>query len=136
VSSIIALRSLDGKYMKVSTDEGSIAFHDQHVDDNAKFALINLDNGKISLKGPNGKLLNMSHPNDHVMCIGTEGGVEFEVVHLGANCIALTIPTYHEGGAKTRFLSSGVGREPCSGSLVVTDDMEGPSCCFVVQTLA
>ncbi|KAI6141601.1 hypothetical protein BKA82DRAFT_4200294 [Pisolithus tinctorius] len=51
ISSTIALRSLDGKYMKISTDEGSIAFHDQHVDDNAKFALINLDNGKISLKG-------------------------------------------------------------------------------------
>ncbi|KAI6014359.1 hypothetical protein EDC04DRAFT_2754534 [Pisolithus marmoratus] len=133
ISGIIALRSYDGKYMKVSTDEGCLAFHDQHVDDNAKFALINLDNGKISLKGPNGRLLNMSHSN-HVMCIGTERGAEFEVVHLGASCIALTM-TYHEGGSKPKFLSSGIGKEPCSSSLVVTDDMEGPSCCFVVEIL-
>lgn len=135
ISSTIALRSYDGRYMKVSTDEGSLAFHDRHVDDNAKFALINLANGKISLKGPNGKLLHMSHCSNHVMCIGSEGGVEFEVVHLGASCVALTISAHHEVGARTKFLSSGVGKEPYSGSLVVTDDMDGPSCCFVVEIL-
>ncbi|KAI6102304.1 hypothetical protein EDD16DRAFT_346095 [Pisolithus croceorrhizus] len=121
--------------MKVSADEGSLAFHDDHVDDNAKFALINLANGKISLKGPNGKLLNMSHSSNRVMCIGNEGGVEFEVVHLGARCIALTVSAYHEAGGKPKFLSSGVGKEPCNGSLVVTDDMDGPSCYFVVEIL-
>ncbi|KAI5999107.1 hypothetical protein EDD15DRAFT_2238725 [Pisolithus albus] len=50
-SGTIALRSYDGRYMKVSSDEGSLAFHDRHVDDNAKFALMSLANGKISLKG-------------------------------------------------------------------------------------
>lgn len=121
--------------MKVSSDEGSLAFHDRHVDDNAKFALMNLANGKISLKGPNGKLLHMSHSSNHVMCIGSEGGVELEVVHLGASCVALTISARHEVGVKTKFLSSGVGKEPCSSSLIVTDDMDGPSCCFVVEIL-
>ncbi len=46
----IAIRGVDGKYMKV-TSSGGLEFGTQKLDDAAKFEVQNHDGGKVSFKG-------------------------------------------------------------------------------------
>lgn len=50
VTGTIAIRGVDGKYMKVTSTNG-LEFGSQKFDDTAKFEVEKFDNGKISLKG-------------------------------------------------------------------------------------
>lgn len=50
VSGNIAIRGVDGKYMKVTSTNG-LEFGNQKLDDTAKFEVEKFDNGKVSLKG-------------------------------------------------------------------------------------
>ena len=50
VSGTIAIRSVDGRYLKVLSNDG-LAFGSQKYDDKAKFEVKKYDNGKVGLVG-------------------------------------------------------------------------------------
>lgn len=50
VTGIIAIRGVDGKYLKVLPNDG-LAFGSQKLDDTAKFEVQKLDGGKVGLVG-------------------------------------------------------------------------------------
>ncbi|KAI6028898.1 hypothetical protein F5J12DRAFT_808636 [Pisolithus orientalis] len=132
VSGTIALKSQDGRYMKVFNEDG-LRFHDDTLDDDAKFTVTKLKNGNISLKGPNGKIVNMYYVSD-VKCAGPHGGVEFGVIQSGGNWIKLTISGYQGMGSRCKFLSSIPGHKAYHGSLAVKEN-EDYSCYFSVEKL-
>lgn len=132
VSGTIALKSQDGRYMKVFNGDG-LRFHDRVLDDNAIFTVINVKDDTINLKGPNGKIVNMYYISD-VKCAGPRGGVELGVVQSGGNSIKLTISGYQGMGPRPRFLSSTPGHESYNGSLAVKEN-EDHSCYFFVESM-
>ncbi len=94
VTGNIAIRDLDGKYMKVTSSDG-LKFANQHFDGTAKFVVQKHNDGKISLKGKtryffipfsfpltllssltgsNGKIVNY-YADDNVKCEGVESGL-------------------------------------------------------------
>ncbi|KAI6008532.1 hypothetical protein EDC04DRAFT_2776182 [Pisolithus marmoratus] len=133
LSGTIALRTHDGRYMKVFNTDGGLQFRDRTLDDNARFIVVKDDYGRVSLKGPNGKTVNLYY-SSNVMC-SEETGIWFEVAYLGGPWIHLIISGKYQGvGSTIRYLSSDRGHQTFSGSLDVREK-EDPSCWFLVENL-
>ncbi|KAI6124788.1 hypothetical protein EDD16DRAFT_1517409 [Pisolithus croceorrhizus] len=96
VSGTMALKSQDGRYMKVFNDDG-LRFHGQTLDDKAKFT----DNCDKS-KGWHGKF-ERAQWKYREYCAGPGGGVDLGVMHLGGNWIKLTISGYQGMGQGPDF---------------------------------
>ena len=144
VSGTIAIRSVDGRYLKVLWNDG-LAFGSQKLDDKAKFEVKQFPGGKIGLvgersdnfqnlfadicstwfspfflpsPGPNEKHVNMYYVND-VMCKGPSGGVSLGIVHLEDGLVNFTISGYSGMNGCTKFLSCFAGSEAYEGSIAV-----------------
>ncbi|KAJ7184290.1 hypothetical protein C8R46DRAFT_1063586 [Mycena filopes] len=128
----IAIRGVDGKYLKVTPTNG-LEFGNQQLDDNAKFQVKQGSNSKIQLVGKNGKYVNMYYIND-VKCEGDSGGLSLGIVYLTGGMCNLTITGYQGQDGRTAFLSSEAGSPDYKGSLAVKD-IEDRTCRFTVQNL-
>ncbi|KAJ6488560.1 hypothetical protein C8R47DRAFT_1125965 [Mycena vitilis] len=128
----IAIKSLDGRYLKVTSSNG-LAFGDQKLDDRAKFSVKPGSNNKIQLVGCNGKYVNMYYIND-VKCEGDNGGLAMGIVNLPDGMINLTIQGYQGQDGRTAYLSNEAGNVSYNGSLAVRDT-ENENCRFKIENL-
>ncbi|KAJ7273157.1 hypothetical protein C8J57DRAFT_1316945 [Mycena rebaudengoi] len=128
----IAIKGIDGKYMRVTATNG-LEFGTQQMDDNCKFTVKPAANGKIQLVGPNNKYMNMYYIND-VKCEGTGGGLQVGILYLPEGQANLTISGYQGQDGRTAFLSSEAGSPDYKGSLAVKG-IEDRTCRFTVQNL-
>jgi len=131
VTGKIAIRGLDGKYMRVTPSHG-LEFGIQKLEDAAKFD-VQKHGDKVGLKGSNAKFVNMYYIDD-VKCDGPEGGVSMGIVYLAQGQINFTITGYQGQDGRTRFLSSEAGNASYNGSLAVKE-FEDVTCRFTIQNL-
>ncbi|KDQ50134.1 hypothetical protein JAAARDRAFT_89100, partial [Jaapia argillacea MUCL 33604] len=132
VSGTIAIKGVDGKYMKV-TSTGGLEFGDQKLTDNAKFKVEKYDHGQVGFVGSNGKHVNMYYHND-VKCEGPGGGLGVGILYLPGGKVIFTISGYGGQDGRTGFLSSQAGSPAYNGSLAVKDYPDF-TCEFTIQNL-
>ncbi|ESK89473.1 hypothetical protein Moror_16132 [Moniliophthora roreri MCA 2997] len=132
VSSTIAIRDADGKYMKVTSTNG-LEFTSADFDDNAIFTVVPRSSGKIALVGSNGKYVNMYYVDD-VKCEGPGGGLAVGLYNRPLRRVNLTISGYSGQDGKTYFLSNLPGNESYHGSLAVAKT-ENEHCRFRIEPI-
>ncbi|ETW80250.1 hypothetical protein HETIRDRAFT_418288 [Heterobasidion irregulare TC 32-1] len=132
VSAIIAIKGIDGKYMKVTSTNG-LEFSSTVLDKNGKFT-VQPKGGKIALIGSNGKHVNMYYVDD-VKCEGPGGGLDVGIAHRRNGKVCFTISGYQGQDGQVWFLSSQAGHPSYNGSLAVKR-VEDESCRFLIENVA
>ena len=82
----ITLSDKDNYYYLAVDSSNSLAFNKVKPDANCTFEVINLSGGRISLKGANGKTVNIRYqpgaPSGRFSCESDGGGCQFDVISV------------------------------------------------------
>ncbi|EGO22920.1 hypothetical protein SERLADRAFT_416477, partial [Serpula lacrymans var. lacrymans S7.9] len=131
VSGTITIRTIDGRYMKVTGTNG-LECSSQDLDDNAKF-IVKQKGAKVALIGNNGKYVNMYYVHD-VKCEGPSGGLDVGVAYHSNGTVCFTISGYQGQNGNTYYLSCDTGNAAYNGSLAVKR-AEDSTCRFVIDNV-